>query len=376
MRVMIHGVPPWAPSGYGVQGALLAKGLRDAGHEITYSAYGGFIREEGWETIPILGCGGTSKGVGRIAHNYRRAKADVMITVCDLWPLDAREFEGLNVVSWLPVDCAPLGMPDQIQLRSAAEICNRFRVVAMSQHGRDMLAGFGYDAPVIPHMVDPVYKPGDRTAWRREHGIPDGAFLLSTVGVNGDYPSRKAFPELLAAFQVFSERHSDARLYMHTQISPGVEGVDLMQIMKTLGMGQVVGFPDQLKRLADLLGPDYMAGMMRASDAGVFATMGEGFCVPAAEYQACGTPVIVSRGSALMERAKPGITGWRCQVQPSWAKLHNAWWHVPIVDHLVDCMESAHRSAARMRRASAEQAIPLRPAKIIKKWLNVLEEFA
>jgi glycosyltransferase involved in cell wall biosynthesis len=373
---MIHGVPPWAPSGYGVQGALLAKGLRRAGHDIIYSAYGGFIHEGMWDDIPIIGCGGSSKGVGRIAHNYRRSAADVMITVCDLWPLDAREFDGLNVISWLPVDCHPLGMPDQIQLRAASEICARFKVVAMSEHGRDMLGAFGYDAPVIPHMVDPIYKPApDRLAWRREHGIPEDAFLISTVGVNGDYPSRKAFPELLAAFQVFSEQRPEARLYMHTQISPGIEGVDLMQILKTLDMGQVVGFPDQLKRLADLFGPDYMAGMMRASDVGVFATMGEGFCVPAAEFQACGTPVIVSNCSALTERIRPGITGWLCATQPSWTKLHNAWWEVPRVDRLIDCMELAYGRARRMRVATSQQVYPLRPRKVIPQWVKALEEF-
>ena len=302
---MIHGVPPWAPSGYGVQGALLAKGLRDAGHDVTYSAYGGFIREEPWEGIPILGCGGTSKGVGRIAHNYRRAKAEVMITVCDLWPLDAREFENLNVVSWLPIDCDPLGMPDQIQIAAASKLCARFVPVAMSEHGERMLNRFITQTlvlekyvPVIPHMVAPEYKTGDRWAWRSENGIPDSAFLVSTVGVNGDFPCRKGFPELLAAWQMFSEEHPSAKLYMHTQASPGIEGIDLLQVAKSLGIKNSVGFPDQLKRLADLLGPDYMAAMYRASDVFVMPSLGEGFSVPVIEAMACGTPVIASMNSA------------------------------------------------------------------------------
>jgi glycosyltransferase involved in cell wall biosynthesis len=381
MRVMIHGVPPWAPSGYGVQGALLARGLRDAGHDVTYSAYGGFIREELWDDehgeygIPVLACGGTSKGVGRIAHNYRRANADVMITVCDLWPLDAREFEDLNVVSWLPVDCDPLGMPDQIQLRSARELCRSFTPVAMSGHGQRMLDAHGVSSThLIPHMIAPEYKTGDRWSWRKENGIPDSEFLVSTVGVNGDYPCRKGFPELLAAWQVFSGRHPDARLYMHALISPGVEGVDLMQIAKSLDLGRTVGFPDQLKRMSDQLGPEYMAGMYRASDVFVMPSLGEGFSVPVIEAMACGTPVIASSNSALADR-----DCWEyVATQPSWNKLHNAWWSVPIIASLVEGLERAYREARDplVRRAVKQSAAPYRPEVVMPMWLDLLSKLA
>lgn len=371
MRVMIHTVPPWAPSGYGVQAALLARGLRDAGHEITLSVYGGFIREEPWEGMALLSCGGTTKGVGRIAFNYRRAKAEAMITVCDLWPLDAREFDGMRVLSWMPVDCAPLSMLDQLQLEAARKTCETFVPVAMSKHGQTMMAEQGFSSRVIPHMVDSVYRPGDRAAWRGENGIPADAFLVSTVGVNGDYPCRKGFPELLAAFQVFGERHPEAKLYMHTQISPGVEGVDLMQIAKSLGLRGQVGFPDQLMRLSDLHGPEYMAAMMRASDVMAFPSYGEGFCVPAAEALACGTPLIVTNGSAVRERVSAD-TGWLCATQPAWQKLHNAWWHAPLVADLVRCLEKAHRDARLLRRAAAVAGEAYRPERVIPLWEKAL----
>ena len=376
MRVMIHGVPPWAPSGYGQQCALLAKGLRDAGVDVVISSYGGFIREEPWEGIPVLACGGSAKGVGRIAYNYRRAGADVMITVCDLWPLDAREFEGLNVVSWLPVDCSPLGMPDQIQLRAADKLCATFWPVAMSGHGQRMLEPHGFSAPVIPHMVAPEYKTGDRWSWRRSNGISDSAFLVATVGVNGDYPCRKGFPELLAAWQVFSDRHPDARLYMHALISPGTEGVDLMEICKSLGLRDSVGFPDQLKRMSDELGADYMAGMYRASDLLVMPSLGEGFSVPCIEANACGTPVLATAGSALSDRVSNGINGWLVQAQPSWNKLHQAWWHVPLVSSLVSGLELAYGQARGMRRESKLAAAGYRPEVVMPMWLDLLKQLA
>jgi glycosyltransferase involved in cell wall biosynthesis len=370
---MLHTVPPWAPSGYGVQAALLARGLRDAGHEVVISAYGGFIHEGTWEGFPILGCGGSSKGVGRIAYNYRRAHADIMITVCDLWPLDAREFEGLNVVSWLPVDCSPLGMPDHIAITSALRYCASFTPVAMSEHGRTMIKAdysHGLDVPVIPHMLAPEYRTGNRTAWRAENGIPAGAFLVSTVGVNGDYPCRKGFPELLAAWQVFSGHHPDARLYMHALISPGTEGVDLMQIAKTLDLGRSVGFPDQLKRMSDELGPDYMAGMYRGSDVFVMPSLGEGFSVPVIEAMACGTPVIASRNSALVDRQAE----WYCDVQPTWSKLHQAFWAAPLVTSLAGRLEQAYYEARDplVRRLAKQGAAQYRPEVVMPLWGDLL----
>lgn len=372
MRIMIHTVPLWAPSGYGVQSRLLAHGLASAGHEVIASCYGGFIREEPFEGIPVLACGGSSKGVGRIAGNYHRAKADAMIIVADLWPFTPAEFEGLTVIPWIPSDCTPLSMLDARAVAQCAEVCERFLPVAMTQHGRANLEGAGIDAPVIPHMLDPVYKPGDRSAWRTEHSIDPDAFLVSAVGVNGDYPCRKAFPELLAAFQVFAERHEDARLYLHTLAWSGVEGVDLFEIMRTLGLNGKVGFPDQYRRQADLLGADYMAGMYRASDVLSSATMGEGFGVPVIESLACGTPVIGSNASSYPELITRK-TGWLCDIQPSWAKLHNRWWSVPLVASLVECLEAAYGSAKSMRHSAAASVERYRPESVIPQWLEVLE---
>lgn len=372
VRILIHSAPPWAPSGYGVQCALLAKGLRDAGHEVGISAYGGFIQEGTyWEGIRIYSCGGTAKGVGRISYNYKRHNADVVIVICDFWVVDARELDGMYVISWIPIDCEPLSMLDELQLNVARERCGAFIPVAMSEHGKRMLSRLDFDAPVIPHMVHPAYAPGSRSAWRKENGIPSDAFLISTVGVNGDYPCRKGFPETLMAFQVFAERHPEARLYMHTQISPGIEGVDLMEICKSLGLKNQVGFPDQLMRLSDLHGQDYMAGMMRASDVGSFAGYAEGFCVPAEEFKACGTPIVATRAAALAERD----AAWWCATQPFWSKLHNRWWQMPIVSSLVDCYERAYREAripGGARKAAVKSAERYKVDEVITRWRQLL----
>lgn len=367
MRILIHSVPPWAPSGYGVQCALLARGLRDAGHEVAVSAYGGFIAEgDYWESIPVYSCGGTTKGVGRIWGNYRRHKAELIIPLMDFWCLNAEELKGMTVMPWVPVDVSPLGVLDHLQLDAARKVCD-LHPVAMSAHGQAQLAGAGFAAALIPHMIRPEYSPGDRLEWRREHSIPDDVFLISSVGVNGDTADRKAFTLALAAFQVFAGRHPRARMYLHTTYRSGTEGLDLLEVAKTLGLKDQIGWPDQYMRMADLHGTAYMAAMFRASNVCSQASRGEGFGVPAVEALACGTPVIGSRCTSMPELIPPDA-GWLCDVQPEWYALHNRWRATPLVASLIRCYEKAYQGAHLMRGAAAAEGAKYSPARIIPQW--------
>lgn len=369
--VMIHTVPPWAPSGYGVQARLLGLGLRDAGYNVAFSAYGGFLREEPYQGMRVMACGGSAKGVGRIAHNYKRCNADFMIIVADFWVFEPEELRGLTVVPWVPVDVTPLGVWDQLKLGQAAKLCE-LHPVAISKHGAAMMAEHGHEAPVIPHMLRRHYQPhSDRMAWRREHGIPEDVFLISMVGVNGDYPDRKAFDVLLCAFQAFTERQRKARLYLHTTYRNGTEGLDLLMLAKTLGIKDTIGFPDQLERRADTLGPDYMAAMYNASDVLSAASRGEGFGVPIIEALACGTPVIGSRCSSMPELIPAGA-GWLADVQPQWCNLHGSWWHTPLVSSLLHRFGQAHKSAHLMRGAAAAAAARFQPHRVMPLWLDFL----
>lgn len=375
MRVMLHMPPPWAPSGYGVQGSLLARWLRDAGHEVAISAFGGHLREESWERIPVLGTAGRKFGNGLIAGNYARWKADVMILVCDAGVIDPGQFAGLHVISWMPIDCEQLSMLDQRWLDRAGEVAASLRVVAMSGFGRRMLAAAGQDAIVIPHCYDPaVYCPGDRDAWGREHGLADSAFLIAIVGVNEGTPSRKAFPQALQAFARFSARHPQARMYIHTEPQHPA-GINVAIAAASLGLQGKVVFPDEYLRANDLLGADYMAGMYRRAGVLSAASMGEGFGVPIIEALACGTPVIATRCSAMTELIRPEY-GRLVGGDPWWTHLHQSWWTVPDVGQLAAAYEAMHAGAASMRKAAARAAARFAAGEVMPMWDHVLASAA
>ena len=370
MRVLIHGPGPWCPSGYGVQVMLLARGLRDAGHDVAISAFGGYVQPVPWEGIPVYACPGSLHGEGgHIPGNYERHKAEVLITVCDVWILDPREWKGMTVAPWIPVDTAPLGELDWRWLTSAAKVCD-LHPVAMSGHGQAMMAERGIGSVVIPHMVQPVYVPGDRAEWRKAQGIDERAFLISLVGVNEGVPARKAFDVAMLAFAQFTEKHRNAKLCIHTE-AQSRKGVDLARMAISLGLQGKVIFPDQYLRKADLLGPEYMAGMYSASDVLSAASRGGGFEVPIVESLACGTPVIASRCSAMTELIRPGW-GWLADGQREWTQLHASWWMTPYVDGLARLYERAKQSGGMMRGAAAKAGDCYRPGRIMPLWESFL----
>jgi glycosyltransferase involved in cell wall biosynthesis len=117
-----------------------------------------------------------------------------------------------------------------------------------------------------------------------------------------------------------------------------------------------------------------MAGMYRGSDVFVMPSLGEGFSVPVIEAMACGTPVIASANSALLDRDAT----WYVDVQPTWNKLHNAWWAAPLVSALITGLEEAYLSArdSGQRRFAKLTAAKYRPEVVMPMWLDLLKQFA
>lgn len=375
MRVMIHMPGPWTPGGYGTQGAMLARHLRDAGHEVVISAFGGFVQEGEWEGMRLLACGPDPKGAELIGANYARAKAEALITVMDFWVLNPERFAGMDyVLPWVPVDTHDLSKLDRMKLFYAKGNC-RLRPVAMSEHGKRMMEqaeinlGTG-DIPVIPHCVRPEMTPGDRAEWRKAHHIPQDVFLIGMVGVNEGYPDRKAFDTTMCAFQMFHAKHKNARLYLHS-IAQHKQGLDLIEMARSLGLEKEIGFPGQAERLLDLHSAGWMAGMHRACDVTTAASRGEGFGIPIIESMACGTPVVGSRCSAITERITPE-SGWLCDVQPQWNQMHARWWHTPIIKSLLHCYERAYAGARLMRGGAAKEGAKYQADLVLPLWDKLL----
>jgi glycosyltransferase involved in cell wall biosynthesis len=352
-RILVSSPPPWAPSGYGLQARYLAEALRRLGHKPAISAFGGCHEAQTWKGLPILPTGVRPYGNGVIAGNYRKWNADLLISLGDLWVLDPGQFEGLNFMPWLPLDCDPLGVMDRTRLEQLRGPL--LHPVAMSEFGQRVLKAAGFGAPVLPHCTTFRPDPAAGAQWRREQRVPEDLFLIAKVGVN-NVDDRKAFAVTLQAFASFAVGRDDAGLYLHTE--PQVaKAPNLAAMALDLGLagrgGSKVVFADEHRRAVDGYDQAWMHGLYCAADVLDATSKGEGFGVPAVEALACGTPVIGAANSAMPEKIERDY-GWLVHGQGEWASHHHAWWMTPYADDLVAAYEDAYERARGMRAAAAE----------------------
>lgn len=382
MRVLIHSNAPWAGSGYGGQTALLAKHLPDMGHEVVVSAMNGLDgRPLDWEGTLVLPSGMRAYSNDVIGAHARHVFGDapgLVLALYDAWAIDPAPLQGLASALWAPIQSHPVP-PADLAFFQASGACP----IAMSRYGQRELAAVGLDAPYVPHAVDAtVFRPhtaDERAAARDMLGVDQDAFVIAIVAANKDKtPPRKGWGEQFRAFADFHARHKDARLLVHTLMDTG-SGISLMKLVYDLGIQEWVQFTDQYAQVAGLYGPAEVAALMGCADALSNCSWGEGFGLPVLEAQACGTPVVVTDGSAGTELCG---SGWLVDTQPYWHPYAESWWHAPVIKSIGRAWEKAYRQAREPKMREKAREFALRydvDAVMTQHWkpvLEMLEQFA
>lgn len=354
MRFLIHGNAPSVATGYGVQVRHLADRLANAGHEVAISCTYGHQGPIGTWVSPKghairLYPGGYETNGNDVIHNHAEhffegdLKGGWIITVLDVWCLVNPVLAEFNVLAWTPVDHEPTP-PGVLAFFKRTNA----RPIAMSRFGEYQLRSSGLTPAYVPLMVDmDAYQPtptldttGGALGGREVYGLPDDAFVVGMVAMNkGWSPSRKGFNEAFWSFAEFRRRHEDAVLFVHSEQFGAAEGVDLVELAKNCGIPEeAIVFSNQYAYRLGL--PDYaMAAAYTAMDVLFAPSLGEGFCVPMIEAQACGVPVIANEFSAQMELIGPG---WLVDGQPYWDQAQHSNYRVTLISSCVAALEEAH----------------------------------
>ena len=350
MKILLHSNAPWSPSGYGRQVELFAPRL--ARHaELTLSAFHGLQgSRRQWEGIDVLpslgGTYGDESILGHAEHVFGSLRGGVVLTLLDVPALDAQVWRQLDVACWLPVDHDPAPPRVRSFLVETAAI-----PIAMSRFGEQRLGGL--DPLHVPHGIDTTVFVS-RAGARERLGLPTSAFIVGAVAMNKGVPSRKSLPQIIEAFATFRARHSEAFLYLHTEVT-GLydEGFDLRPLLDAFGLDErAVRLADQYRYRFDPLPAEHMADLYSAFDVLVNPAMGEGFGLPILEAQACGVPAIVTDFTAMSEVCG---AGWKVDYdrvrtpQRSW----QAW---PKVSEIVAALEACHALPEADRRALSARA--------------------
>lgn len=300
---------PWNNTAYGIQTRQHVPRLRQLGCKVAVFAFHGLQNGVlNWDGINVLPPGYTAWGNDIVAAHAREAGANLIMPNMDAWVLEPKAFRDIPYVPRFPVDMWPLSGPIEQAIRPALA-----RVVE-TRFGERMVTDAGMDALYVPAVVDcGVYTPGDRAEARRALGWPEDKFIVAMVAANKGSPSRKAFGANFGGFAQFAAKRDDALLYVHsTKGEHGeMDGEHLPNLTMMYGLGTARGpeewgpqrrvlFPEQY-RMVTGCSDAHMVNIYRAADILLAVSLGEGFCVPVVEAQACGTPVIASGWTATEE---------------------------------------------------------------------------
>jgi FkbM family methyltransferase len=358
VKILWHSVAPWVGTGYGQQTATFTPRLRALGHDVAISAHYGLQGSQiEWQGITCYPAYETGYGTDVIVTHaldhfkaegqtfWQAAASGLIVTLCDVWVLNAPLLPDMSVAAWTPVDHLQLPglVRDWYRQTGAAPI-------AMSRHGQKALADEGLDAVYVPHGIDTtVFAPGDQTEARERTGVPRDAFVVAMVAANnGVDGNRKAFSEQITAFAELRRRHPDAFLVLHTDVD-NPQGQNLRRFLERLPDGSYT-YSDQYAYRRGIPA-DTIADIYRSADVLTNCSWGEGFGIPIVEAQACGTPVVVTDGTAMPELCG---AGWRVGYEPLWHENQSAWAIVPRIGEIIDAYEQAYDHAAGLRDQARE----------------------
>lgn len=395
-KILIHSNGPTVKTGYGVQCALLAERLADAGYEVAVSCTFGQQGSIGtWRTpsgkdVRLYPSAYLDQGNDVIsAHAMQWFDGDhdkgIIIPLLDVWALHNPDLDKFNVAAWAPVDHFPVppGVLRFFERTNATP-------VAMSRFGERLFMEAGLSPTYIPLAVDtkvlrprPTITIGDvEVSGRQLYGVPKDAFVVGMVAMNKGWSrDRKGFNEAFRAFGVFWKAHQEAVLLVHADAAGAAEGIDLHELARHAGIPpHALVFTDQYA---------YRMGVTQVQMAALYSTFdvllspshGEGFCVPLIEAQACGTPVIATDFSAQPELfLDNGVTGWTVTGQPEWDPAQRASYVVPFIADVVAKLELAYALADDERQAMSERCVRFAANydadRVFEEcWLPFLESF-
>ena len=363
MRILWVSNAPHCNSGYGVVTAQVCKRLK-AQHDIAIFAFhglqGGMLE---WEGIPVYPNDSGDYSNLYVEQFAKEWKADIVITLLDVWVLDQKVYSKFKWIPYFPIDHAPIP-PLVIEHLKA-----RYDAITMSRFGELEAKKAGIANTYIPHGVDTkVFKPDAalRDLIREYLGIQD-KFVVGTVAANKG--ERKNFKAMLQAFARFHKEHPDTAFVVYTNPHEKHGVQNMPAYCKELGIADAVIFPTD-KELIKGATAQEMAALYNSMDVFLLLSKGEGFGIPVIEAQACGVPVVVTDFSAMSELCG---AGWKVKVKELEWTYQSSYQALASVSDAVEKLEAAYENAHSLRDKARQFALGYDWDKVVEDyWLPYL----
>lgn len=376
MKIYVHSTAPWSPSSYSVLVKRSIPQMVRDGQEVVLGTWYGLqgeplpwtVSNSGGKSVLVLPAGiGDTYSTNMLVPNYRFHKADVCITISDVWIFPQELTRKVNFAPWLPIDHDPAPEPVLKALETA------IYPMSMSKFGVRVLEEAGVNAHYVPGSAPAdVFKPMDKAQARARFAFPANCdFLAVMVSANKDPNDRKGFAEALTGFAKFYETHPNAYLYLHTNWSGAV---NIPALVESLGIGDNVMQPDPYAIQAGMHNEEYMASVYNSADVLLNTCKSEGFGLPLVEAQLCGCPVAVTDFATTEELL---FAGWKIDGQADWSNGQNSWRKRVYIDSVVDVLQAAYdaRDNDKLRKKARAGALRYDTEAVYKRyWKPALKE--
>jgi glycosyltransferase involved in cell wall biosynthesis len=334
LRILCNTNAQWSTSGYANIVKQLFPRMINEGFELGavdfYGLDGGIINYEGVKQYPKMG---SAWGDDALVHHSKDFKADISMTIQDIWTMDPNALRALQrFVPVVPIDHTPTPPAVFERLKFS------YRIVTYSKFGHDQLQNEGLYSTYIPCTVETsIFKPlGDKAEFKKAIGIPPDKFVFGMVAANKDNPPRKSFQEAMDAYMMFREKVPNACMYFHTFLNQN-GGFPIDQYANFLGIKEEVYYL-QPYDLMFHVGRHSLAKIYNAMDCLLAPSTNEGFGIPIIEAQSCGIPVITTKWTSMPELVKEGTTGYTCDLKGKWYDPMLSYSAYPDTNSIYDCM--------------------------------------
>lgn len=306
--ILLYSNASWSNSGYSKMSRYILSGLVSRGFTCgicpNYGMASGSFTLDGYTVHPQ----GAGLSIPEAAETYKRYNYDYLVSLYDCWVLsqlgDLVRKQRILWIPYCPLDFTVLHHKLGNILSAATYI------VPFSRYGLEMLkrAGFENADRFIYHGTDcAIYKPlpFPKEKMRKWLGFKDKSFIITIPKMNKGI--RVCIPEMLEGIATFLQNNpdvvSEVGIYLHTQ-SSSPQGTDLNQVIKSLGLEQLVRFTEPYRYFVGF-SEEEMARMYNATDLTLVSTASEGFGIPIIESMASGTPAIASDWMTPKELLEP-----------------------------------------------------------------------
>jgi glycosyltransferase involved in cell wall biosynthesis len=337
VRILWSSVSPFVGSGYGMQTSVAAKRLKSLGHDVAILCYYGLEGSKTeWGDITLYPNDPRDYGVIRAPLFYNDFKADLLITLVDVWVLRGMD-PTLRWCPWMPIDHDPI---PPLVLDAVQKCAGIIKPIAMSKFGMKQLNDRGIDCYYIPHTVNTkLFSPNaENRAKDREKQNWSNKFVIGTVATN--QVERKNWNASFQAVAKFEKMHPGEIIwYAHTNMNDD-KGINLTLLSQYFDMKHMLRVPS-IAEMNIGISQEVMARIYNSMDVFLLPSKGEGFGIPLIEAQSCGVPIITTNCTAQTELMGGG---WFINnLKKEWT-AQGSWQFGCEPDEIVERLEQAYQA--------------------------------